>query len=96
MNIDHLAISYDNKLFIPVYMPADGIYFLRALVESDRIPLSDSKTFRSDLSNRTKTLLKNGSLHGHQIRNYFNINENSSKGGTFEEYIECVISVNGK
>ena len=47
----------------------------RALVDRVIIPISDSKTFRSDLSNLTKTLLKNGSLYGRQIRNYFNNNE---------------------
>ena len=69
--------------------------FFRALVESDIIPISDSKTFRSDLAIRTKTLLKNGSLHSRQIRNYFNNNENSSKGGSIEDYIDCVINVSG-
>ena len=72
MNIDHLAISYDNKLFIPVDVPGDGNCLYRALVESDLIPLSDSNTFRSNLSYRTKILLKNGSSHGCQIHNYFN------------------------
>ena len=96
MKIDLLAISYDNKLFIPVDVPASGNYLFRALVESDIIPISDYKTFRSNLSNRTKTFLKNGSLHGRQIRNYFNINEKSSKCGTIEDYIDCVMSVNGK
>ena len=42
MNIDHLAVSYDNKLFIPVDVPGDGNCLYRALVESDLIPLSDS------------------------------------------------------
>ena len=55
MNIDHLAISYDNKLFIPVDVPADGNCLFRALVEGDIIPIRDSKTFRSDLSNRAQT-----------------------------------------
>ena len=96
MNIDHLAISYDNKIFIPVDVPGDDNYNLKALVESDNIPISDSKTFRSDLSIRTKTLLKNGSLHGRQIRNYFNNNENSSKSGSIDDYIDCVMSVNDK
>ena len=84
MNIDHLAISYDNKLFIPVDVPGDGNCLFRALVESDIIPISDSKTFRSDLSIRTKTLLKNGSLYGRQIRNYFNNNEKSIEDGSIE------------
>ena len=84
----HLAISYDNKIFIPVDVPADGNCLFSALVESGTILISDSKTFRSDLPNRTKTLLKNGSSHGRQIRNYFNINENSSIGGTIEDYIK--------
>lgn len=75
MNIDHLAISYDNKLFIPVDVSGDGNCLFRSLVECDVIPISDSKTFRSDLSNHTKTLLYNGSLYGRQIRNYFNNNE---------------------
>ena len=35
-------------------------------------------------------------MHGHQIRNYFNNNEKSSKGGTIEDYIDCVMNVNGK
>jgi len=95
-NIDHLAISYDNKLFIPVDVPGDGNYLFRALVESDVIHISDSKTFRSDLLIRTKTLLKNGSLHGRQIRNYSNNNEKPSKSGSIEDYIDCVMSVNGK
>ena len=95
MNIDHLAISYDKKLFIHVDVPGDGNYLFRALVESDIIPISDSKTFRSDLSIRTKTSLKNESLHDRQIRNYFNNNEKSSKGGTIEDYIDCVMSVSG-
>ena len=59
MNIDHLAISYDKKLFIHVDVPGDGDCLFRALVESDFIPLSDSKTFRSNLSLRAKKLLKN-------------------------------------
>ena len=96
MNIYHLAISHDNKLFIPVDAPGDGNYLFRALVESDIISISDSKTFRSDLPIRTETLLKNVSLYGRQIRNYFNNNEKSSKGGTIEDYIDCVMSVNGK
>ena len=45
MNIDHLALSYDNKLFIPVDVPGDGNCLFLELVESDLIPLSDSKTF---------------------------------------------------
>ena len=57
MIIDHLAISYDNKLFIPVDVPIDCNCLFRALVESSIIPISDSKTFRFDLSNRTKILL---------------------------------------
>ena len=96
MNIDHLAISYDNKLFIPVGVPGGGNCLFRALVESGIIPISYSKTFRSDLSICTKTLLKNGSLHGRQIHNCFNNNESSSKSGSIEDYIDCVMSVNGK
>ena len=96
INKDHLAISHDNKLFISVDVLDNGKCLFRALVESDNIPISDSKTFRSDLSIRTKILLKNGSLHSRQIRNYFNNNENSSKGGSIEDYIDCVMSVNGK
>ena len=72
MNIDHLVITYDNNLFIPVDVLGDGNCLFRALVESDSIPISDTMTFRSDLSIRTKKLLKNGSLYGRQIRNYFN------------------------
>ena len=64
MNVDHLAIDYDNKLFILMDVPCSGDYLFRALVESDTIPISDAKTFRSDLSIRTNTLLKNGLLHG--------------------------------
>ena len=67
MNIDHLAISHDNKLFIPVDDPDGSTCLFRALVESDVIPISDSKTFLSNLSIRTKTLRKNGSLHGRPI-----------------------------
>ena len=96
MNVDHLAINYANILFILVNVPGSGNCLFRASVESDTIPISYSKTFRSDLSIRTNTLLKNGSLHGRQIRNYFNNNEKSSKGGTIEDYIDCVMSVNGK
>ena len=96
MNINNLAITYDNKLFIPVDVPGDGDCLFRVLIESDIIPISDSKIFRSDLSIRTKTLLKNGSLHGRQIRNYFNNIENSSKGGSIDDYIDCVMSVNDK
>ena len=96
MNVDRLAISYVNKHFIHVDVPGDGKYLFRALLESDIIPISDPNTFRSDLSNRTKTLLKNGSLHGRQIRNYFNNNGMSSKGGTIEEYIDCAMNVNSK
>ena len=96
INIYHLAISYDNKIFIPVKVPADGNCLFSVLVESDIILISDSKTFRSDLSNRTKTLLKSGSSHGRQIRIYFNINEDSTIDGTIEDYIDCVMSVNGK
>ena len=73
MNIDHLAISYDNKPLIPVDVPGDGNCLYRALVESDLIPLSDSKNFRSNLSHRTKTLLNNGSSHGRYIRNFSTI-----------------------
>ena len=96
MNIDHLAISYDNKILIHVNVPVDGNYLFRALIESKIIPISDSKTFRSDLSIRIKTLLKNISLHGRHIRNYFNNNEKSIKGGSIGDYIHCVMSVNGK
>ena len=96
MNIDHLVISYYNKLFIPVDVLGDGNCLFRALVESDIITISDSKTFRSDLKIRTTTLLKNGSLHDRQIRNYFNNNENPSKGGTIEDYIDCGMSVDDK
>ena len=96
MNMVHLAISYDNKLFIPVDVPANGNCLLSALVKSNIIPISDSKTFRPDLSNRTKTLLKNGSSHGRLIRNYFNINEKSCIGGSIEDYIDCVLSMNIK
>ena len=35
-------------------------------------------------------------MHSRQIRNYFNNNENSSKGGSIEDYIDYVMSVNGK
>ena len=56
MNVDNLAISYDNKLLIPVDVLGDGNCLFRALVESDIIPISDSKKFRSDLSNRIKIL----------------------------------------
>ena len=60
MNIDHLAISYDNKLFIParvrVRVPCDGNCLFRALVESDFIPISNLKTFRSDLSIRIRRI----------------------------------------
>ena len=58
MNIYHLVINYDNKFFIPDDVPGDGNCLFRALIESNIIPISDSKTFRSDLSIRTKTLLK--------------------------------------
>ena len=77
-------------------VPGDGNCLIRALVESDIIPISDSKTFLSNLSIRTKILLKNGSLHGRQFRNYFNNNEKSSKGGTIEDYTDYVMSMNGK
>ena len=96
MNIDHLAISYDNKIIIRVNISGDGNYLFRALIESEIIPISDSKTFRSNLLIRTKTLLKNRSLHGRHIRNYFNNNEKSIKGGSIEDYIHYVMSVNGK
>ena len=96
MNIDHLAISYDNKLFIPVDVPGDGNYLFRSLVESDFIPISDSKSFRSNLLLRTKKLLKNESSHGRQIHNYFNNNEESIEGGSIENYIDYVMGVNGK
>ena len=66
------------------------------MVESDTIPISDSRTFRSDFSNRTKMLLKNRSSHGRKIRNYFNINKKSSICGIIEDYIDCVMSVSGK
>ena len=56
MNVDHLAISYDNKLLIPVDVLGDGNCLFRSLVESDIIPISDFKKFRSDLSNRIKIL----------------------------------------
>ena len=36
----HLAISYDNTLFIPVDVPGDGNYLLRSLVDSYIIPIS--------------------------------------------------------
>ena len=96
MNIDHLVISYDNKLFIPVDVPGDDNYLFRVLVATDIIPISDSKIICSDLSISTKTLLKNGSLHGCQIRNYFNNNETSSKGGSIEDYIDYGMIVNSK
>ena len=96
MNIYHLAISYDNKLFVPVDVPGDGNCLYRALVESDLIPLNDSNTFRSNLSYRTKILLKNESSHGRHIRNYFNNNEKSIEGGSIENYIDCNMGVNGK
>ena len=57
MNIYHLAISYDSKLFIPVDDSGDSNLIFRALTESGIIPISDSKTFCSDLSIFTKTLL---------------------------------------
>ena len=81
VNIDHLAISYDNKLFVPVDVPGDGDCLYRALVDSDLIRISDPNTFRSNLSHRTNTLLKNGSSHGLHIRNYFNNNEKSIERG---------------
>ena len=96
MNINNLAITYDNKLFIPVDVPGDGDCLFRVLIESDIISISDFKIFRSDLSIRTKTLLKNGSLYGYQIRNYLNNNKKSSKGGTIEDYTDYVMSMNGK
>ena len=49
MNIDHLAISYDNKLFISVNVPADDNCLFGKLVKSDIIPMRDSKTFCSYL-----------------------------------------------
>ena len=67
MNIDYVAISYDNKLFIPVNVPADGNCLFRALVENDIIHIDDSSAFRSYLSNRTKILFKNVSLYGRHI-----------------------------
>ena len=91
MNIDHLAISYDNKLFVPVDVPGDGNCFFRALVESGFISISDSKTFRSNLSLRIKKFLKNGSLYGRQIRNYFNNDEKPIEGGSIKNYIDCVM-----
>ena len=54
INMYHLAISYDNTLFIPVDVPGDGNYLFRVLVESDIISISDSKTFRSSLSIRPR------------------------------------------
>ena len=93
MNIDHLAISYDNKLFVPVDVPGDGDCLYRALVDSDLIRISDPNTFRSNLSHRTNTLLKNGSSHGLHIRNYFNNNEKSIEGGSIENYIDCNMGV---
>ena len=80
MNIDHLVISYDNKLFIPVDVPGDDNYLFRVLVATDIIPISDSKIICSDLSISTKTLLNNGLVHGQKIRNYFNNIEMFSKG----------------
>ena len=47
MNIDYLAISYDNRPFISVDVPGDGNCLFRALVDSDIIPIGDSKKFRS-------------------------------------------------
>ena len=96
MNIDHLAISYDNKLFIPVDILADGNCLFRSLVESNINPSNVSKRFRSNLSNRAKILLNNGLLYGRQIRNYFNIKDKFSKGRIIEDYINCVMSVNSK
>ena len=57
MNINHLTISSNNKLSIPMDVPADSNFLFSALVESDTIPISDSKAFCSYLSNRTKILL---------------------------------------
>ena len=78
MNINHLTISSNNKLSIPMDVPADSNFLFSALVESDTIPISDSKAFCS------------------YSRNYFNINEKSSICGTIEDYIDCIMSVNGK
>ena len=96
MNIYHLDISYDNKLFIPVDVPGGGNCLFRTLVETGFIPIGDSKTFHSDLSICTEKLLKNGLLHGRQIRNYFNNNDRYIEGGSIEDYIGCVMSVKGK
>ena len=80
MNIDHLAISYDNEVLITVDVPGDSNCLFRVLVDSGIISIIGSKIFRSDLSISTKTLLNNGLVHGQKIRNYFNNIEMFSKG----------------
>ena len=96
MNLGHLAISYDNKLFIPVDVPGDGDCLYRSLIMSDFIPDLCSTTFRSNLSLRTKALLNNDSSQGRHIRNYFNNNEKSLEGESIENYIDCTMGVSGK
>ena len=91
-----LVFNYDDKNFIPKDVMGDEDCFCRSLVLSDLIPYNNFKTFRTELSNRTMSLLKNSeSLVGCQIRNYFSNNE-CCCGVKIDDYIVSIICENGK
>ena len=71
-------------------------FFYRSLVLNDLISYNDFKTFRTELSNRTMSLLKHSeSLTCCQIRNYF-LNNESCCGVTVDDYIDSIICENGE
>ena len=75
LQLNRLAISYENKIYISVDILGDDIFFYNSVVKSDFIPCDESKIFRFGFSNKTKSLLENfDSFEGDQSRNYFAYN----------------------
>ena len=53
-----VVINYDVKRFISKVVMGNGNLFYREVVLSELIPYNNFKTFRTELSNRTMSLLK--------------------------------------
>ena len=66
-----VVINYDVKLFYFKGRYGQWNFFYRAVVLSELIPYNSFKTFRTELSNRTMSLLKIlNHLTDFEIRNY--------------------------
>lgn len=57
IQLDDLAISHDNNLYLPKDVVGEGNYLYSSLVLSDTIPCNDAEILHSNLTVKTMDLL---------------------------------------